>query len=243
MAMKEFQPAFSFRHPCTIRVAGPSQCGKTRFVRMLISHPGYFTPPPSRVIWCYGIENEEQNKEIEKDCIYPIYFHQGIPDLQDLRAKKNSLIIFDDLMEESSSSLEVANLFTKGAHHDNISIILIVQNLFHQGSKSRSISLNGNYLVMFKSPQDKGPINTISSRASFPNKAVLKDAYNQATERANSYLVMDFTQQTCDDKRLCSNILPDEIYYYFVPCDKNEGHKRKRAPWVNDETSLLQGTC
>jgi hypothetical protein len=199
---------------------------------MLISHPGYFNPPPTQVIWCFGIENEKQNEEIKKECIYPIHFYEGIPDLKDLRTAKNSLVIFDDLMEESASSSEICNLFTKGAHHDNISVILIVQNLFHQGKKSRSISLNGNYLIMFKSPQDKGPINTISSRASLPNKAILKDAYNQATERPNSYLVMDFTQQTCDDRRLCSNILPDEIYYYFVPtCDKPEGSNKRAVCW------------
>jgi len=46
----------------------------------------------------------------------------------------------DDLLNEVYSK-DVCDLFTKGSHHRNISVILITQNLFHQGRFSRYISL------------------------------------------------------------------------------------------------------
>jgi hypothetical protein len=49
----------------------------------------------------------------------------------------------------------VCDLFTKGSHHRSISVILITQNLFHQGRYCRDISLNATYLVLLKNVRDK----------------------------------------------------------------------------------------
>ena len=65
-----------------------------------------------------------------------------------------SLIVLDDLMD-SAYSTKVIELFTKGSHHGKISLVLITQNLFHQGLSSRDISLNSKYIVVFKNPRDK----------------------------------------------------------------------------------------
>ena len=40
----------------------------------------------------------------------------------------------------------VASLFTKKSHHRNISVMYIVQNLFHH----RTISLNAHYMGLFQ---------------------------------------------------------------------------------------------
>ena len=57
------------------------------------------------------------------------------------------LIILDDLLNEVYSK-DVCDLFTKGSHHRNISVLLLTQNLFHQGINCRDISLNAKYLVL-----------------------------------------------------------------------------------------------
>jgi hypothetical protein len=64
------------------------------------------------------------------------------------------LIVLDDLLNEAYSR-DMCDLFTKGSHHRNISVILITQNLFHQGRFSRAISLNAKYIVVFKNVRDK----------------------------------------------------------------------------------------
>ena len=38
------------------------------------------------------------------------------------------LLIIDDLMQETNES--VVNLFTKGSHHRNVSVMYLAQNLF-----------------------------------------------------------------------------------------------------------------
>jgi len=38
------------------------------------------------------------------------------------------LVIIDDLMQETNET--VANMFTKGSHHRNVSVVFLAQNLF-----------------------------------------------------------------------------------------------------------------
>jgi len=56
-----------------------------------------------------------------------------------------AILVFNDVC-----SKQVCELFTRASHHRNISVILITQNLFHQGRYCRDISLNAHYLVVFK---------------------------------------------------------------------------------------------
>ena len=68
---------------------------------------------------------------------------------------KRNLIAFDDQIIDASKDKRILTFVTRGSHHRNLSVIYIVQNLFHQGKGSRSISLNSHYLVLFKNPRDK----------------------------------------------------------------------------------------
>ena len=68
---------------------------------------------------------------------------------------KRNLIVSDDQMIDARKDQRIVNLFTRGSHHRSLREIYIVQNLFHQGKGSRSISLNGHYLLLFKNPRDK----------------------------------------------------------------------------------------
>jgi hypothetical protein len=61
-------------------------------------------------------------------------------------------------MAQSGKDKRISDRFTKGSHHRNLSIIYIVQNIFHQGKEMRNISLNAHYIVLFKTPRDKQQI-------------------------------------------------------------------------------------
>ena len=63
-------------------------------------------------------------------------------------------MILDVLLNDVYSK-QVCDLFTKGSHQRNISVILLTQNLFHQGRYCRDISLNSKYLVLLKNVRDK----------------------------------------------------------------------------------------
>ena len=95
-----------------------------------------------------------------------IELNQGIPEDIDepdyLDVSQRNLIVLDDLMAHSGKDKRIADLFTKGSHHRNLSIIYIVQNVFHQGKEMRNISLNAHYIVLFKSPRDRQQISILA---------------------------------------------------------------------------------
>ena len=58
------------------------------------------------------------------------------------------LLVIDDLMQETNET--VANLFTKGSHHRNVSVMFLAQNLFPKNKFARTISLNAHYMVLLR---------------------------------------------------------------------------------------------
>ena len=102
------------------------------------------------------------------------------------------------------------NLFTKGSHHRNLSVIYIVQNLFHQGKGNRSISLNSHYLVLFKNPRDKLQIVTLAKQMYPSETAWFIKEYEEAVRRPYGYLFVVLRPTTPDRCRLRTNVLPSE---------------------------------
>lgn len=221
---------FRFKEPFSLLVAGPTMCGKTHFVQQLLSTPGCIYPPPKQVYWYYGTENLEQQECLENVSHFPIEFNQGLPRLSELEQHPDSLIILDDLMNDVTNSVEISELFTKGVHHKRLSVVLLVQNLFNNGKKAREISLNCNYIAIFKNPRDSSQIKTLA-RQIFPDKQnYLQDAYTQATKRAHGYLLVDLTQGTPDELRVMTNIFPPQVFHYFIP--DRVGTKARRSKGV-----------
>jgi len=73
--------------------------------------------------------------------------------------------------ERRLSSGLVCDLFTKGTHHRNISIIPISQNIFHQSKHCSDISLNAKYLVLLKNVRDRSQFSPVKRRESLPTAA------------------------------------------------------------------------
>lgn len=202
-----------FKHPFTCLISGPTQSGKTQFALELLANLDELIQPiPTRVTWCYG-EYQEQYAALPDS----VMLCEGLDCIRDIDAKERNLVILDDLMQEAGSMEEVAELFTKGSHHRNLSIIMIIQNLFHQGKIMRTVSLNAHYLVLFKNPRDAGQIRSLANQL-FPGKVkYLVEAYKQATARPHGYLLLDLTQSTLESQRVVSDILPHEEGYYYLP--------------------------
>ena len=98
------------RHPFTALLAGPTGCGKTRFIFKLVDNVGrMINPTPSRIVYCYG-EYQQLFREYSG-----VVFRQGLPNVIDFDGSEPALLIIDDLMNEVDES--VANIFTRGSHH------------------------------------------------------------------------------------------------------------------------------
>lgn len=220
------RPTVIFKHPFTARVVGPTQAGKTHFVMNLLENAArYIRPAPTKIYWAYGEKNQKQMFAIQKAAQpLAVHFLEGVPDIEEFDANERNLLIMDDLMTSVSNSTTVANIFTKHSHHRNMSVILIMQNLFHQGRSMRDISLNSKYTILFKNPRDKAQIQ-ILGRQIFPSQShFLTDAYEQATAKPHGYLILDFDQYTPESQRVKTGIFPPEIPLIFVP--KSSGKLR-----------------
>ncbi|GFY59554.1 uncharacterized protein TNIN_428571 [Trichonephila inaurata madagascariensis] len=131
-----------------------------------------------------------------------IEFHEGIP--SDVENITNALIIIDDLMNEVGDDKKLSNLFTKGSHHRDISVIFILQNIFCKGKQIRNISLNTSYLCCFKNVRDKQQISCLA-RQMYPSQSkFLLESYDDATKAPYGYLFMDLKPET--NERLCIQI-------------------------------------
>jgi len=135
------------KHPFIAIISGPTGSGKSSFcVRFLQNLKSLCTEQnfDGGIIWCYSERTAVPDRELS-EISNNIRLNKGVPEKFENKNGKPCLIILDDQLGVYSK--EVCNLFTKGSHHRNISVILITQNLFHQGQFCRDISLNAKYLV------------------------------------------------------------------------------------------------
>ena len=148
-----------------------------------------------------------------------IDFVKGLDDdiYQSLDPKIRNLIILDDQMHNTGDSKLLGRLFTEASHHRNLTIIYIVQNLFDKGKSHRTVSLNAQYLILFKNPRDKSQIATMG-RQMFPGKGkFLVECFQDATQVPYGYLFLDLKPGTEDNMRVMTKILPNERTVYYIP--------------------------
>ena len=126
---------FQLVHPFTCMVAGMTGSGKTVWVQSLLQQAQtVIDQSPERIIWCYSQWRPAYTQLLMM--VPTIEFVKGIPESLEndsyLDINIRNLIVIDDQMIEAGKDNRIVNLFTKG-HHRKLSVIYIVQNLFHQG--------------------------------------------------------------------------------------------------------------
>lgn len=208
---------FQFKAPTTILINGCTGSGKTYFCYELLKHRNeLFTVPPERTIvffscWqkIYDLMSKLPNVE----------FYKGLPSSgEEYSTGKHCLLVLDDLLLDVVKSESIANIFLKESHHLNLSIILIVQNLYQKGPWSRLITLNSHYLILFKSPRDLSLITTIG-RQLYPGRGkILVESYTDAiSNHEYGYLLCDLSPKTSEEDRLRTEILPGESCFVYRP--------------------------
>jgi len=135
-----------FKHPFTCIVSGPTGCGKTNFVLRLVDNVDtMIDPAPDKIVY-YFVEYQL----LFDDYDARVDFHHDLPKAGEIEKLGNTLVILHDMMAEVDE--KVANVFTRGSHDRNISIVFMVQNFFNKNKHMTTISLNAQYILFFKNP-------------------------------------------------------------------------------------------
>jgi hypothetical protein len=153
--------SFKFKHPFCMMVAGPSRSGKTQWViDLLREKETRIHPVPLKIVYCYA---HWQPKYGELKSFAPsTHFNKGLPYASFFKQLEHCIIVIDDLMEVAMKDPNVMSIFTEGSHHRNVSVLFLSQNIFHQGKHSRTMSLNVQYMVLFKNARDKAQVQTLA---------------------------------------------------------------------------------
>lgn len=210
-----------FKFPSTMIVMGASGCGKTQWISKLLNNlDTTLTCVPENILLCYGVYQpiyEQLMNNVGNFNIVDGCSEAAIEQYDILNPITSSILILDDLHQELANNPLLSKLFCKFSHHHNTMVILITQNMYHQGKAMRDTISNCHYVIALAQPRDKTAIACLA-RQMFPRRQrYLLDAYDDATQQPYGYLIIDARPETPAKLRLRSGIFPDESDVAWVP--------------------------
>jgi hypothetical protein len=202
------------KHPFTAIIAGPTKAGKTVWVKNLIlNSQAMISPQPEEIYYCY-MEWQPLYQDLARIGVRLV---EGLPDLAEFKTTttKRKLLVLDDLMQEMKTDKKLVQIFTRGSHHWNVSILHIVQNLFFEGLRTSRV--NAQYLVLMKNPSDQLQAMTLAKQLYPGRTKYFMESYNDACSQSYGYLFIDLSQDTPEQQRLRTDIFPDQLNIVYVP--------------------------
>lgn len=185
----------------------------------------------SKILWCYSEDNALRSQNlVDARQKKKITYHKGLPESFENETDEPMLIILDDLMMEANNT-KICEIFTRGSHHRNQSIVLITQNIFFKGKHCRDISLNTKFIVVFKNPRDKTQFRYLARQIQPENTKELLKIYKEVTDIPHNYLLLDLTQGVHDSLRFRTNIFNEN--YTVVYCSE------RTAKFDNEEIDSM----
>ena len=207
----------TLKHPSRIIVFGPSGSGKTTLIeKLLLFSKDVFGQNFENIFYVSGqsfasidsVNGVKINKlsELNEDVI------------DSLNVNQRNLLIFDDNIYLTNDRL-MSDIFTKISHHKNLTVILLLQNLFPRTKFSRDISINSNYIILMANPRETTQIKRLSQQIDGSN-FIYECFKNETRNKPYSYLLLDFDQDTPEFLRIRSNIFPGEEMVTYVKKEK-----------------------
>ncbi len=196
-------------------MAGPSQSGKSWLVRDLLDNLGQLFSTDFAGIYFSYSEWQDLYEEISAKH-GKIHWIQGLPKAEVLKSVPGpKLLIIDDQMLDMKNDKCMVDLAIKGVHHWSISSIYLLQNLFY--ANTRTARINAQYIFLMRSPGDQLSARNLAKQLYPGNTRFFLEAYGDATRNPHSYLLIDLHQQTPNEARLRTNIMPGQMTIAYVP--------------------------
>jgi hypothetical protein len=140
----------------------------------------------------------------------------GVPSDELLKSLASpALVILDDLLYAIERK-QLTELFTKKAHHFNLGICFIAQDIFEPAIKTAR--QNAQYIVLTRAPSSALSIRNLGVQL-FPGPGQLAfflSAYKQATTQNYSHLFLDLHPASESTLRLRSNIFQEDKQPVFI---------------------------
>lgn len=219
---------FRIPHPARFQVSGPSGAGKTNWTLNMIRLADLIFSDPrckQNVIYFYK-EDDEKFQQAKQENIVHHWINEK-PTVEKVKELTEhckdyggSIICIDDWGNEITSDFD--EIFKVTSRHMNATVFFMTQNLYE--NKSRGISLNATHIVIFRNPRDLNQVSHLARQLNPRNWKWIVEAYEDATKKPYSYLLIDNHQQTENMFRIRTNILPHEsdtgmkIYYEKGKC-------------------------
>ena len=206
MDTKEFDARL--KCPFNMILSGPSPSGKSTFIINLLKQAyNLLDTKIDYIVWFAG-----QKTNMNLHTFFP-HILQVVEELptdtfnEYILPDKHGVFVIDDMLSEASSSKAVMNLFIKVGHHNNITVILCLQDLFYNGKERKTFVRNAHYLVIFRNPLDYSIIYALGQKVLPHNNKVFLEIFKEATKTPYGYLFLDGHQSTIPEARFRSDIL------------------------------------
>lgn len=208
-----------FEDYSNILLSGISQSGKTGLLHRLCKHAKVmFHPTPiERIIYVYR-HYQDSFQELTKE-VGDILFTTEVPTEEELRelvkGSAHTLLILDDCLHLLQTNPICQDLCVRLSHHLRMSVVFSAQTGTLKGKYGPDIAKNIHANLVLKSPKEIHFIRSLGIMMG--NYALLRQAYQSATQLPYSYLCIVTHPRRHSDLQISSSIFPDEepTYVYI----------------------------
>lgn len=230
MAEQQLTCVQPFLLPKSFLIAGVSNIGKSYLIKnMLLDHSHVFQPPPDRIVYVYNIF-QPGYQELEKALGDKIQFRTDIPSESELKefyseTGQSTLLILDDQMialDNGASGKKLVKLATVISHHCLVSVMFVVQNLYHNTQSAREVALNCMVTIIFKNDRNAGQLTKLGTQILPGKLQYFLQSYELSTKSKWGYLVIDLSHDIDKKFKLRTNILAGEDLKIYLPSNATD---------------------
>lgn len=189
-------------------VSGPPYAGKTLWTASLIRNAERLIDKRlDYIFWFYGEPNETV-RQLEHDMNGKLNAVHGLPDnLEDyIIPGQRGLHVYDDLFLALTESNKISELCAYKTQHSNLSWIILMQNLFHNGKSRQTIYRCAHYLCIFNNALDRSQIYTLAYKLMPGQQKLFLKIFEKAAVRPFGYILIDGHQTTPQEARFRTDI-------------------------------------
>ena len=200
--------------PCCLMISGMTSSGKTQLTKKLLQRCNeIYSKPVDSILWCYTEKQQKLEEELKKTVQPRIEFHEGFPDgFENPNPARHMVLVLDDMIHQCKEE-KMQNLFVRGSHHQNISVIYLTQSAF--AKNQRTISLQCKYIALMRNPRENSNYQILGRQMNGGVQCpCLAGALKDISNNPYSYVVLDYSQEQDDKMRVRDSFFPEEMHVY-----------------------------